>query len=84
MPVNTKAFWKVWRKLSLSQRVMKLWRPTKWLGRPMKALDSAKYTAMHERVGDQHQDEEQRGRDERRPRITARGRATPGPGTAEG
>ena len=42
MPVNTKAFWKVCRKMSASQRLTKLRMPTKWLGRPMKALDIAK------------------------------------------
>ena len=42
MPVKTKAFWKVCRKASLSQRLTKFWSPMKWLGRPMKALDSEK------------------------------------------
>ena len=42
MPVKTNAFWKVWRNASLSQRLMKFRMPMKWLGRPMKALDSEK------------------------------------------
>src|SRR5256884_474351 len=46
MLVKTKAFWKVWRKTSLSQSAMKLWRPTQRLGRPMNALDMEKYSAM--------------------------------------
>ena len=46
MPVKTKAFWKVWRKASLSQSRTKFWMPMKWLGRPMKAFDSEKYSAM--------------------------------------
>jgi hypothetical protein len=41
-PVKTKAFWKVWRKESLSHRATKLRSPTKWLGRPIWALESAK------------------------------------------
>src|ERR1700730_4987878 len=46
MPVKTKAFWKVWRKASLSQSRTKFWMPMKWLGRPMKAFDREKYRAM--------------------------------------
>ena len=42
MLVKTKAFWNVCRKASLSHRLMKLVMPMKWLGRPMKALDSEK------------------------------------------
>ena len=42
MPVKTKAFWKVWRKASLSQRFTKFWIPMNSLGRPMKASDSEK------------------------------------------
>ena len=42
MPVKTKAFWKVWRKASLSHSLMKLRKPMNSLGRPMKALDSEK------------------------------------------
>ncbi len=45
-PVKTKAFWKVWRKASLSHNATKLRIPTNWLGRPMNALESAKYRAM--------------------------------------
>ncbi len=45
-PVNTNAFWKVWRKASLCQRFTKFRNPIQWLGRPMKASDSEKYTAM--------------------------------------
>src|SRR6266852_3110299 len=41
-PVKTKAFWKVWRKASLCQRLMKFRIPIQWLGRPMKASDSEK------------------------------------------
>ena len=46
MLVNTKAFWKVWRKASLSHRFTKLAMPMKWLGRPMKASEREKYTAI--------------------------------------
>ena len=42
MPVKTKAFWKVWRNASLSQRFTKFRIPMKWLGRPMKESDSEK------------------------------------------
>ena len=41
-PVKTKAFWKVWRNESASQSATKLRKPTKWLGRPMKAFDIAR------------------------------------------
>ena len=44
--VKTKEFWKVWRKASLSHRATKFWIPMNWLGRPMNALESAKYRAM--------------------------------------
>src|SRR5436190_1214097 len=40
--VKTNAFWKVWRNASLSHRLMKFLSPTRWLGRPMKAFESAK------------------------------------------
>ena len=42
IPVKTKAFWKVWRKASLSQSFTKFRKPMNSLGRPMKALDSEK------------------------------------------
>jgi hypothetical protein len=42
MLVKTKAFWKVWRKASLSQRFTKFRIPMNSLGRPMKASDSEK------------------------------------------
>src|SRR2546426_706035 len=42
MPVNTKAFWKVCRKASLSHSRMKFVRPMKWLGRPMNELETEK------------------------------------------
>ena len=42
IPVNTNAFWKVWRKASLSHSFTKLRRPMNSLGRPMKALDIEK------------------------------------------
>src|SRR5689334_5121951 len=42
IPVNTKAFWNVWRKASASQRRMKFVRPMKWLGRPMNEFEREK------------------------------------------
>ena len=42
IPVKTNAFWKVWRKASLSQRFTKFRKPMNSLGRPMKALDIEK------------------------------------------
>src|SRR6266852_8100048 len=45
-PVKTKAFWKVWRKASLSHSRTKFVMPMKRLGRPMKALEREKYTAI--------------------------------------
>ena len=40
--VKTKPFWNVWRKESASHRATKFRKPTKWLGRPMKAFDIAR------------------------------------------
>src|SRR5262249_45388233 len=46
MPQKTNAFWKVCRNASLCQRLMKLVRPIRWLGRPMKAFETEKYSAI--------------------------------------
>ena len=66
MPVKTKAFWKVCRKASLSQRFTKFRRPMKWLGRPMKAFGQREVERHHERIGDEQEQEEQgRGHEDR-------------------
>src|SRR5262245_66361082 len=60
-PVNTKAFWNVWRKASLSQRLMKFRNPTRWIGRQMKAFEREESSANAQGQANDKGREKERG-----------------------
>ena len=58
IPVKTNAFWKVWRKASLSQRLHEVPDADESLGRPMNAFGHREVERHHERIGDQSREQD--------------------------